>query len=108
MSTAQQLKRFKDFNIKPREKDALMGEKLKMDKILNREIMIEKYQIKPSRVFPDKGNGKYVEMQIIVDGLQRVVFNGSVFLMDALEQILPTDFPFTTTIVKENNCYLFT
>lgn len=40
--------------------------------------------------------------------LQRVVFTGSKVLIEIIEQIPKTNFPFITTIIEENERYEFT
>jgi hypothetical protein len=47
-------------------------------------------------------------MQIMVGDDKRVLFISGKKLMEALEQINKSDFPFKTTIVKENDWYEFT
>lgn len=86
---------------------AMEGNKIEMFKVLNKEIKVWGYEIKPSK-YPDKGNGKCLYMQIEIDGLKRVLFTGSGVLMETLELVPKDAFPFTTTIVKENERFQFT
>jgi len=99
------MKSFKDFNIKTTSK-AFEGDKVKIDRILNKEITVEDYRIENSKY--EKGNGKCLHMQIVLDSSKRVVFTGSVNLMDIIQQIPSTDFPFKTTIIRENERFQFT
>ena len=98
--------RFSDLNIKV-PSAGLEGDKIEMYKILNKEIKVHAYEVKPSK-FADKGNGKCLHMQIEVDKAKRVVFTGSGILMDTLAQVPKDAFPVTTTIVKENDRFQFT
>lgn len=98
---------FKDLGIETTIQN-FIGDKIKMEKILNKEISIAGFKIGDSKAFPEKGNGKYMNMQIEVGGEKRVVFTGSRCLMDTIQKVPESSFPFTTTIVKENDHYQFT
>lgn len=96
---------FKDFGIKTQDK-GFEGEKIRIDRILNKLIVIEKYKIEDSKF--GKENDKCLHIQILVDNSKRVLFTGSGNLMEMIKQV-PTDkFPFSTTIVKENERLEFT
>ncbi|MBL7902924.1 MAG: reverse transcriptase [Bacteroidia bacterium] len=99
------MKNFKDLGVKP-NLPAMQGDKIKVDRILNREITVHSFQIKESKF--DRGNGKCLYMQIEVDQQKRVLFTGSGVLMDTIQQIPVDSFPFITTIVKENDRFQFT
>lgn len=87
---------------------SFIGDKIKMDKILNKEILVLDFKIEDSKVFPQKGNGKYMNMQIEVNGEKRVVFTGSIFLMDTIQKVPDHAFPLSTQIVKQNDHFEFT
>lgn len=93
--------RFSELNIKPKS-NGMEGEKIKIDRVLNKEIKILRYEIKPSK-YTEKGNGNCLYMQAEVDGAKRVIFSGSTILMDMIQQAPETAFPITATIVKEND-----
>lgn len=93
---------FADFGIKAVESKALLGEKLKIEKVFNTPVEVLDFRIEPSKV--TKGNCLY--LQIEYKGELRVIFTGSVVLLDAIVKV--PKFPFTTTIVKENERYEFT
>lgn len=99
------MKRFSDFGIK--SGDAFTGDKIKIDKILNREITVVKYKLEESK-FPKNKSGKCLHMQIELSGTKLVVFSGSDFLMNQLKQIEENDFPFIATIIKSNDHFEFT
>lgn len=90
---------FKDFGIKPALKK-FTGEKIKIDKILNREIIVNDWKIEDSK-FVDKGD-KCLYLQIDFGGEKRVLFSGSKVLMDMIKQVPIEKFPFSTTIVKQD------
>ncbi len=88
---------FKSFGIKPLEK-SYEGDKIKIDKVLNKKIRIHYFKIEPSKT----GKGNCLYMQIDVDGEKRLLWTGSSNLMYMIQQVAPNGFPFNTTIVKEN------
>ncbi len=100
------MKKFKDFQIKPAEQ-SFVGDKIKMSKILNREIAVHDYRVVDSN-YSDKGPGKCLHLQISHDKEKRVVFTGSKSLIEAIQQIPKAELPFTTTITEENERFQFT
>lgn len=101
------MKEFKDFGIDIAESSVLSGEKIKIKKVLNERISVKKYKIVPSK-FPEKGNGNCLYLQIMFEGKERVIFTGSTILMSSIERVSKDDFPFSTTIIEENEMYKFT
>lgn len=101
MTTAT--KQFKDFGIKPQLK-AFTGEKIKMDKIINTEITVIECKLEPSK----KNEGQCLHMQIEYKNEKRVVFTGATALIDVVSQLPADAYPFTTTIVKNNERFEFT
>lgn len=99
------MKSFSDFNIKPQSK-GFEGDKIKIERIINKQIIVHDFKIENSKY--EKGNGKCLYMQISVDNDKRVLFSGSSNLMDLIQQVPQTDFPFKATIIKENERYYFT
>jgi hypothetical protein len=98
-------KKFSDFGIKP-VSQGLTGDKVKIDRVLNKEITVTDYRIVDSK-FTDKGNGKCLHLQIEIDNTQRVIFTGSATLMEMIQRVPKSDFPFTVTIVRENERFEF-
>jgi hypothetical protein len=76
----------------------------------NREIVVHHFKLEDSKVkaFQEKGTGKCLHLQISFDNRKHVVFTGSTGLIEVIQKIPETGFPFTTTIVEENDRYLFT
>lgn len=97
---------FKQFNIKPKTQ-GFSGEKIKMRQIVNKEIVVKSFRIVNSK-YDGKGNGKCLHLQIEVDGNERVVFTGSAVLMEMIEAVPASGFPFKTTIVQESERFEFT
>lgn len=94
---------FKSFGIRPAEK-SYEGDKIKIDKVLNRQIKVHYFKIEPSKT----GKGNCLYMQIEVDGAKRLLWTGSGNLIAMIQQVPKNGFPFNTTIVKENERLEFT
>lgn len=98
-------KRFADF---AEESKPLEGEKIKIDTILNQEILITGFKIKNSKY--DKNNsGKYLTVQferINGEGIKNIFFTGSDVLIERMEKY-GYEIPFITTIKKIDRYYTF-
>jgi hypothetical protein len=101
------MNRFDQFDIKPTAK-GFDGDKIKMAKILNKEIIVHTFRIDDSKCFKDRGTGKCLNLQITFNGEKHIVFTSSSGLIDAIQQIPEEGFPFTTTIIQENERFVFT
>lgn len=91
--------RFTDFA----EEETFEGEKLRLDEILNREILVTGYKIKDSSKKPGT---KYLTIHYELNGSQYVTFTGSVVLMDQLKKY-ESHLPFLSIIKKINRHYTF-
>ena len=100
---------FSQFNIKV-ESQSFEGDKIKMSRILNREIVVHHFKLEDSKVksFQEKGSGKCLHLQISFDNRKHVVFTSSTGLIEVIQKIPENGFPFRTTIIEENDRYLFT
>jgi len=78
----------------------MTGDKIKIAKILNREITIHSYKIVDSI---KKDNTKCLQMQIAVGNTLHVVFTGSKYLIATIQRISDHHFPIVTTITEEND-----
>ncbi|MGE8528475.1 hypothetical protein [Chryseobacterium rhizosphaerae] len=94
---------FKEFNIKP-VSVSFVGDKVRINKILNTEIIVHDYKIKDSEKKPGT---KYLTLQISRKNEKEVVFTGSKTLIDMIEQVPKEKFPFTTTIIQEDQMFQF-
>ena len=95
---------FKDFGIKPKL-NTFLGDKIKIDRILNREITVSNYKIEDSKRKPGT---KLLTLQIEKEGTKHVIFTGSTILADMIQQVPKENFPFKTTIIKESEHLEFT
>ncbi|HLO37369.1 MAG TPA: hypothetical protein VK173_02655 [Lacibacter sp.] len=98
------MKRFNELGIAPQMK-GFTGDKIKINKVLNREVTVHDFKIEDSK-FKDKGKCLY--LQISMNGNMHVVFTGSNVLMDTIQQVQKDHFPFVTTIIEENERFIFT
>lgn len=98
------MKSFKDLNIRPSIKKR-EGEKIKIKKVFNQPIVVNGFEIVDSKY---EGKGKCLYLSILLNNEPRLVFTGSVVLMDIVSQMSADDFPFTTTIVEVGERYEFT
>jgi hypothetical protein len=97
------MKNFSEFGITATQK-GLKGEKIKIDRVLNRPVIIRGYQIVDSKF---EGKGKRLDIEITVDNADRVIFTASVILMEMIEKVPKDAFPITATIISENERYEF-
>lgn len=97
-------KRFAELGIKY-EADNLLGEKIKIAKVLGKEIIVKAYKITKSKY---EKSEYCLTIQIELNGEQKVIFTGSTALKSQIEQVNKDDFPFTTTIENINETYQFT
>ena len=98
---------FNQFNIKITKK-GFEGDKIKMSKILNREIIVHDFKLEDSKVFKDRGSGKCLHLQISFNNEMHIVFTGASGLIEMIEQVPKDKFPFTTTIIQDNERFKFT
>lgn len=93
------MKQFSDFAI---EKPILDGQKIKIEEILNKELIVTGALINTSK-FKDT---KYLRLQIEINNLKYVVFTGSEVLMDQINKYFE-QIPFATQIIKIKKYYTF-
>lgn len=96
---------FKDFGIKSKPQ-TFIGDKIKMNKVLNREIVVHDYRIEDSKY--GTGGNKCLYLQIEINDTKHVMFTGSKSLIEMIEQVPKSSFPFKTTIITENDRPEFT
>lgn len=100
------MKKFADLGIVIKH-DEFIGDKIKIDKIINREIVLCDFKIDESK-YKDNNNKKCLTLQIELNGEKKIVFTGSKILLQAVEQVNKEDLPVTCTIITENGMYKFT
>lgn len=101
------MKSFSQFNIQAPSR-GFEGDKIKMSRILNREIVVHAFKIEDSKVFKEKGSGKCLQMQISFNCEMHVIFTSASGLIEVIQQVPDNGFPFTTTIIEENDRFIFT
>ena len=95
---------FKDFGI-TRETKGFKGDKIKTDRLLNREITVHDYKLEDSK---KEVGTKCLHLQISINDSYHVVFTAGKDLIADIQKVPKEGFPFTTTIVKENDWLKFT
>lgn len=98
----QTVKSFKDFGIKT-DYAGFTGEKIKISKVLNKEITVHAFKIEPSKF----NQGNCLNLQISINDTMHIVFTGSGVLTDLIKKVPENGFPFKTTIIEENERYQF-
>lgn len=88
------MKDFGEFNITHEVKD-FTGPKVSIMSILNTNIIVEKYKIGPSKI---AGKGDRLDLQIRLNGEQKVTWASSKNLISMIEKV--PEFPFTARIVS--------
>lgn len=91
------MKSFKDLNIE--DKNVFVGRSIEIFDVIGQQIIVSKFKIEPSK-FPERGNGNRTVLQIKYENIERIIFTNSIILQEAIQQVKPDDFPFTTTIIK--------
>jgi len=86
------IRRFCEFS---EEEPTLDGDKIRLDDILNIELVITGYKISGSKYGKNK-SGKCLTLQIEVDGKKRVMFTGSDVLIGQIERY-SENIPFMTS-----------
>ena len=95
------MKRFSDF---ASEEGPLEGGKIKLDDVLNTEIIITGYRIRESKYQGKNKSGKCLTVQFEWDGNQHIFFTGSGVLISQLEKYAH-EIPFATMVKKIDRYY---
>ncbi len=94
------MKKFADF-AKPN--NAMTGDKIKIDKVLDKEIVVKSYKIGESKYKEDKD---LLTLQIELSNEERVIFTSSSVLINQIKEY-ESEMPFIATIKQINNYYTF-
>jgi len=97
------MKKFSDFS---QEEQALDGDKIRTDSLVNQELVITGYRIRKSR-YSKNVSGDYLTLQVEIDGETYVCFTGSDVLIDQVKKYAE-EIPFIATIKKINRYYTLT
>ena len=95
--------KFPSFSVFARGKLPLPGMKLRLDQILNREILVTDFRIMKSKHHPGQ---ECLQFQYLLDNQVCVSFTGSGVLMDQISSV-GDNIPFNATIVKIDRYYSF-
>lgn len=99
------MNKFSDLNILPPEiGTSMVGDKMPIGRVLNREIIVHSYEIRPS-----EHTVECLYLQIEIKGVKYVTWTGSKYLRDMAKKIPKEKFPIETIIEeKDNNSFQFT
>lgn len=100
------MKSFKELNIKP-TKQQFVGDKIKIMKVLNTEIIVRSFKVDKSQ-YPKAKAEHVMTLQITHQDENKIIFTGSNVLIDQIKQVPEDAFPFKTTIIKNGEHYEFT
>ncbi len=92
------MKRFSDFAT---EQHPFEGDKIRLDDVLNKEIVVKDFKIAKSKY---EGKGNYVTIQIEEENELKVVFTGSEVIATQCEKY-KDEMPFMATIKKIDRYY---
>ena len=101
------MKSFSQFNIKTTA-PGFEGGKIKISRLIGKEIIVYYFKIEDSKVFKDRGTCKCLQLQISLNGEKHVVFTSSSGLIEAIQLVPENELPFSTVIIQEGDRYLFT
>lgn len=96
------MRKFSDF---AEEASPLDGDKIKIDDVLNLEVMVTGSRLGPSK-YNKNNSGKCLTLQVEKEGARYVVFTGSDVLIDQISKYNGM-IPFETTIRKIDRYYTF-
>lgn len=94
------MKHFSDF---AKEPNVMIGDKIKIDSIIDKEIEVMGYKISDSK---QKIGTKVLTLQINFEGVERILFTGSNVLTEQAEKY-KDEMPFLTIIKKVDKFYTF-
>jgi len=97
------MKRFSDFAT---VNTAIIGDKIKIEDVLGKEIEVIGYKINDSK-YKKKDNDKVLTLQFKLNGEDKILFTGSNVLMEQVETY-KEELPFLAKIEKVNKFYTFT
>jgi hypothetical protein len=93
-------KRFSEFAT---EITPLDGAKMKIDSVINKEILVTGFKVRGSK-FKAEGSGHCLTLQFALDAQKYVLFSGSAILIEQVEKY-GSEMPFLATIKKIDRYY---
>lgn len=97
----QSIKKFSEF---ADENNRFEGDKIRIDDVLNKKIIVQKFMLNKSKY---EGKGSYVTIQILIDDVPKVIFTGSQVISSQCDKY-EKEMPFMATIKKIDRYYTFT
>lgn len=93
--------------------DMIIGDKITIDNLFNKEVVIEKTIISPTKYPGRNSSGMRMQMQLYIppEDKRYSCFTGSDSLINLIrqaEQKVDSLYPFKTKIIKQGRMFLFT
>jgi len=98
------MKHFAEFST---EEKPLDGDKIRIDEVLNCELIVCAYKIGKSKFNDNKGMYVTLQIKLMNDDMPRVIFTGSDVIAEQCRKY-DNNIPFIATIKKINKYYTFT
>lgn len=95
------MEKFADFA----DEQPLDGDKIRIDEIINKEIIVTGYNINNSK-YRANNSEKCLKLQINIDNKHYIIFTGSTVLIDQIKKY-ESHIPFITIITKIDKFYSF-
>jgi hypothetical protein len=89
---------------------SFVGDKIKIAKVFEKEIVVHDFKIEESKVqsYRERGADKCLHLQISINDVKHILFTSSGPLIEAIQLVPENGFPFTTTIIEDNDRFIFT
>jgi len=100
------MKLFSELGIKV-DSTPMLGEKIKINRIINKEIEVLDYEINESK-YQEKSGRECLKLQIRYEDEQRVIFTGSAMLIRTIKKMDKQQLPFSTIITEQDRFFYFT
>lgn len=94
---------FSDFGIAPK-RDHFIGEKIRIMRILNQQIVVHDFKVVESKY---ENSGDVMHLQLSYKDEMHVLFTASRVLINQINLVPEDKFPFSTTICKEGESFVF-
>ena len=92
------MKKFSEYKIIPKGK--FIGDKIKITKVLNKEVELHDFKIVDSKFEKEGVRSKCLYLQVRISEELFVIFSGSKNLIEMIEQLPREDLPILVTIIK--------
>lgn len=99
-----QMNKFSDFNIDNNFSSSFFGDKISIEDVLDKTIIVTNYNIGDSKF----KNKNCLKIQIEYNSNNRIIFTGSKNLINIISKVNKDKLPFETKIIKKEKTYFLT